>query len=540
MKSPGRFFLSLLWGLASASTAVFAIDGNAMKPPMGWNTWEGIGPTFVGADLKKAADTMAARLKQYGYEYIVADRGWEGSETSLDAYGRFIPAGRGFDTEVAGSLKGLADYCHNRGLKFGIWGIRGVPRAAYTQSLPIKGTTYTAKDIGDITSTCPWNSFNYGIKWTHPGAQAYINSVVELYASWGIDLIKIDDLLTKNTAEVYHKYDVAGYRTAIRNSGKPMVYSLSPGNSMTVDYAPHAIQNVDFFRTAGDLWDYWSSTSKSSISMMFQKASDYNQFTGPGHWADLDMLPIGTLRTGPSMLTDTEQQTAMSLWCIFRSPIILGHDIRSLNPQIMRIIANEEVIAVNQNSTNSQKIFDQDNLVIWTSDVPGTGTPITKNVAFFNLGPSTATMSVTLSQLGYSGPCRVRDLWAKAALPDVTTSFSASIPSHGSGMYKISPVSVSVAENTTSPVQSSEVMKVLMGKTQLTISYSVPFNGPVSIGLYTLRGVLVRTIVHEHKNAGNYTTVLNFGTGLSSTSLRCVLVAKIGRQTFSKKVVIVK
>jgi hypothetical protein len=335
--------------------------------------------------------------------------------------------------------------------------------------------------------------------------------------------------------EIYHLNDIAGYRTAIRSFGKPIIFSISPGNYMTVADAPHAAQNTDMFRITGDLWDSWSSMLKE-----FKMTTDYNQYNGPGHWVDLDMLPLGKLRTGPCRLTVIEQKTVMSIWCIFRAPLILGTDIRTLDAQIMSIIANEEIIAVDQNSTNSRKIFDQDSLIIWTSDVPGSGTPITKNVAFFNLRGSAATMNVALANLGYTGQCRVRDLWAKAPLADATTTFSASVPSHGSGIYKITPLNVSIAGNSKPPVQSSTVMKALADRTQLTIDYSVPFNVPVSIGLFSLQGALVNSLVNEYKNAGTYKTVLNFDRGQSNASLGCILVAKIGHRTFSKKIVIVK
>lgn len=80
------------------------------------------------------------------------------------------------------------------GLKFGLHLMRGTPRLAVERNLAIPGTPYRAADIADRTNGCYWNPDMCGVDMAKPGAQAYYNSVFDLYASWGLDVIKVDDM----------------------------------------------------------------------------------------------------------------------------------------------------------------------------------------------------------------------------------------------------------------------------------------------------------------------------------------------------------
>ena len=203
-----------VWALSSAAPALAqptsrpaAFHQWAPTPPMGWNSWDCYGPTVTEAEVKANADYMAQHLKSSGWEYVVVDIRWYvGNDTAhgyneknpdfnLDAYGRFTPAPNRFPSAAGGrGFRPLADYLHAKGLKFGIHLMRGVPVVAVQRKLPIKGTSLTAADIYSPAGQAAWLHDMYTVVAERPGAQAYYNSLFELYASWGVDLVKIDDL----------------------------------------------------------------------------------------------------------------------------------------------------------------------------------------------------------------------------------------------------------------------------------------------------------------------------------------------------------
>jgi hypothetical protein len=183
-----------------------AASGVAATPPMGWNSWDAYGTTVTEAEVKANANYMAKNLKQHGWRYIVVDIQWSeqnpqahgyrrDADLAMDAYGRLIPAVNRFPSAVGGrGFKPLADYIHGLGLQFGIHIMRGIPRRAVKANLPVFGSKVHAADIANVYSTCPWNSDMYGIDMGRPGAQAYYDAIVNLYASWGVDYIKADDI----------------------------------------------------------------------------------------------------------------------------------------------------------------------------------------------------------------------------------------------------------------------------------------------------------------------------------------------------------
>jgi alpha-galactosidase len=176
----------------------------AATPPMGWNSWDAYAETVSESAIKANAAWMAEHLKSYGWEYIVVDEGWyvtnHSTETSggapefsLDANGRYIPAVNSFPSAAEGAgFKPLADYIHSLGLKFGIHILRGIPKEAVHKNLPIAGTSYHAQAAANVSDSCPWNTYNYGLKAGSPAAQAYYNSIAKLYADWGVDFLKVD------------------------------------------------------------------------------------------------------------------------------------------------------------------------------------------------------------------------------------------------------------------------------------------------------------------------------------------------------------
>ena len=176
----------------------------AVNPPMGWNSWDCYGASVTEEDLIRNADYMAEHLKPYGWEYVVCDIQWSEptadstayhafAELCMDEYGRLMPSPNRFPSAADGKgFKPIADYIHSKGLKFGIHIMRGIPRQAVVKNVPIKGTDVHARDIAHTASICAWNSDMYGLNPVAVGAQAYYDSLFELYASWGVDFVKVD------------------------------------------------------------------------------------------------------------------------------------------------------------------------------------------------------------------------------------------------------------------------------------------------------------------------------------------------------------
>jgi alpha-galactosidase len=390
---------------------------------------------------------MAEKLARFGYNLVTVDIQWyepnatgfdyhAGAKLEMDEFGRLIPAVNKFPSAADGKgFKPLADYIHAKGLKFGIHFMRGIPRQAVAARTPAKGTGVTAADIADLNSTCKWNSDMYGVDLTKPGAQEYYDSLFEQFAAWGIDFIKIDDL----SAPTYHQAEIEAIRKAIDRTGRPIILSTSPGATPLAAGA-HVSTHANMWRISDDFWDSWPA-----LVEQFARLRDWTPYRGPGHFPDADMLPLGTISMGQRQtnFTPDEQGTLLSLWSIARSPLILGADLRKLDDATLALITNEEVIAVDQFSANNRELFHRDGFYGWVADIPGTED---RYLALFNTRPksyataASATIPVKLSELGFAGACRVRDLWQKKDLDPVTGEFAPVINAHSAGLYRLSAV----------------------------------------------------------------------------------------------------
>ena len=213
-------------------------------------------------EVRANAEYMAANLKQYGWEYVVVDIQWYEPRPSdqynahaplvMDEYSRLLPAVNRFPTAAGGrGFKPLGDYIHSLGLKFGIHILRGIPRQAVAQNTMILGTNYTAAGIADTTSVCDWNTDMYGVDPAKPGAQEYYNSLFQLYAEWGVDYVKVDDI-----ARPYRRGEIELIHKAIKNSGREMVLSLSPGPAPLAE-GEHVAMHANLWRMTDDFWDRW-------------------------------------------------------------------------------------------------------------------------------------------------------------------------------------------------------------------------------------------------------------------------------------------
>lgn len=463
-----------LYVLALALVAATAVHAEpacwkySPTPPMGWNSWDCYGAGVWESNVIANADYMARHLKRHGWNLVTIDIQWyeptahttdyrRGAGLEMDSNARLLPAANRFPLAAATrSFKPIGDYLHGEGLKFGLHLLRGIPRQAVDlDNCPILGTSVKAADIVNTNSLCAWNSDMYGVDVTKPGAQEYYDSVFALMASWGVDYVKVDDL-----SSPYHKGEIEAIRKAIDHSGRAIVLSTSPGDT-PLSQGAHIETQANLWRISNDFWDNWRS-----LRSQFSRLERWTPYRGPGHWPDADMLPLGNIRTWQTKdnwthFTKDEQFTLMTLWCIARSPLIMGGNMPKNDDFTLALMCNDEVLAVNQNSTNNRQLFRTDNELAWVADVPGSKD---KYVAIFNTGPPTAfdrpqpglaaatpnvpavdagtesrAISVSLSDLGFPGKAKFRDLWSHKSLGTFTSAFTPQINFHGAGLYRVHP-----------------------------------------------------------------------------------------------------
>jgi hypothetical protein len=354
---------------------------------MGWNSWDCYGAGVWQSNVIANADYMATLLKSHGWDVITIDIQWyeplahtteyrKGALLEMDANGRLLPAANRFPlTKDSRSFKPIADYLHAKGLKFGLHLLRGIPRQAVSQHAPILGTSARAADIADTNSVCFWNGDMYGVDMSKPGAQEYYDSVFALMASWDLDFVKVDDL-----SAPYHKPEIEAIRKAIDKTGRPIVFSTSPGGT-PLDQGEHIAAHANLWRISGDFWDDWGA-----LYAQFQRVKDWTPFRGAGHWPDADMLPLGNIRAWQEKdawthFNHDEQYTLMTLWSIARSPLILGGNLPKNDAFTLSLLTNDEVIAVNKDSTNNHELYEHGGFRAWVADVPGSAD---KYLALFN------------------------------------------------------------------------------------------------------------------------------------------------------------
>jgi hypothetical protein len=228
-------------------------------------------------------------------------------------------------------------------------------------------------------------------------------------------------------------------RKAIDQSGRPMVFSTSPG-ATPLERASHVLNHANMWRICDDFWDNWQM-----LKPQFVRCAKWAPFVGEGHWPDADMLPLGHIALRAergndrmSGFTKTEQFTLMNLWAIFRSPLMFGGDLPTNDEFTLSLLSNDEVLSVNQNSSNNKQLRSENGLIVWTADVPGTED---KYVAFFNINDAdNSEISVTLTELGISGKYSAKDLWSKEDKGSVSEKFAVSVEPHGSVLVRFSKV----------------------------------------------------------------------------------------------------
>jgi alpha-galactosidase len=433
---------------SGSATATLTLDAGptlALTPPMGWNSYDSFGSSVTESEVLSAAQAVKTQLQPFGWNTVVIDYLWFDPEQVIDANGRFLPSPSKYPSATGNQgFKPLADQVHALGLSFGIHIMRGIPRKSVTANSPIANSIYTASQAGNTSDACPWNDAMWGVRGDTDAGKAWYDSIFAQYADWGVDFVKVDDMMNPYGGNAYHQTEVDAIRAAIDKTGRSIVLSLSPGPNQTRDVA-NLNANANMWRIVNDFWD---TNGLSSLSDEFDAAYSWATTSGitQGHWPDADMLPLGYLGprcpahgSGPSGLSYNQQVTVMSLWGIMPSPLMFGGNPTQLEGDTwtVALLTNEEVLAVNQDAAGKRatRVAQQGSTEVWARDLSGGR----KAVALFNRGTLDAAVSVTFAELGVSDTPTVRDLWHREDVTGMTTGISVNVPHEGALIYTLTP-----------------------------------------------------------------------------------------------------
>ncbi len=420
----------------------------ALTPPMGWNSYDYYDTSVNEEQVKANAIYMAENLKEFGWEYIVIDIEWYGYDTGsqrekyqyipfwkveMDEYSRLLPCVQKFPSAKDGKgFQPLAEFVHNLGLKFGIHIMRGIPRNAAHAHTKILGTDKTANEIADPSNICDWNPDMYGIRPDVEGAQEYYDSIFKLYAEWGVDFVKCDDICRMDMPTA--KKEIEMLYQAIQKCGRPIVLSLSPGPAR-IEEAWHYETYANMWRITDDFWDKWDL-----LLPMFERCELWQSHVQEGCFPDCDMLTLGRLGKGfgsewQCNFTKEEQVTMLTLWCIFRSPLMIGTDLTILDEWTKKLLTNQEVLGLLSHSAGARQIKRDEKSVVWCSKDTDENAGY---LAVFNLEDKEAAVSVPWEAVSQYGICRKdgKELWSgeTAALQNMD---SVTVPAHGAKLFKI-------------------------------------------------------------------------------------------------------
>ncbi len=419
----------------------------AQTPPLGWNSFDSYGVYLHEQAAMANLEAFAEKLKPHGYEYFVIDAGWFGEFelqegtiypaekhaeiVNFNEYGLLQPS----ETYFPNGLQPIIDRCHDLGLKFGLHLMRGIPRAAVKANTPVKGTKYFAQDIADTNSICAWNSQNYGVDMSKPGAQEFYNSLVNQMAEWGVDFIKYDDL-------VPFPKEVEGVAKAIAQCGRPIVYSLSPGGHVD-ENALDSFKKAHMLRVTSDVWD-----DQKGIDDCFAAWRKWRGKEEPGFRIDMDMIPFGQLQlmnpkpeeldgsetkseirqklesgelaniellsgkgwTRWSQFTKDQMYTFITLRALSASPLMMGGDLPTLDDFSLKLITDKEMLACNQNGIMGHLVYEANGIEIWNTPEKNSDAGW---VGIFNRSNTSKKVTLQQMNLGLETTCsyKIYDIW---------------------------------------------------------------------------------------------------------------------------------
>lgn len=430
----------LIYGVANSffiltlvSAALAEKNGVSLLPARGWSSWSFIRKQPSESEIDAQALAMHRNLQSHGFQYINLDDFWYlNPSQTVDKYGRWVVDTSKFPHGIAT----LARYVHRLGLKFGLYVTPGIPVAAYNRNTPIEDTRFHARNIADTTRF--ETNYNYGesvmyyIDYSKPGAQEFIDSWARLFASWGVDYLKIDGVGKTDTS------DVQAWSSGLRKSGRSIHLALS--NSLALEDGATWRAYSNSWRITGDVEAYLPNSiggvyplaTWRNVFNHFVHASQWTRFGGPGGWNDLDSLEIGNgsydgTNVGPSpsdFFSQDERRTVMSWWVITATQLLLGTDL-TLDPDPVdqedrfdySLLQNDEVLAVDRAGVPGAPINDYLNVdpdqtngslpEIWRSKQSDN----TYSIVITNLASTTQNVTANWKSFGFTGDVIIRDLW---------------------------------------------------------------------------------------------------------------------------------
>jgi hypothetical protein len=446
--------VSILSSAPTAQAETKPPPGTDLKPVLGWSSW-----SFFRRSSDAAVDEAAARalkstgLEKLGYRYVNQDDFWyqcPGRQgPNVDRFGRWITRPAKFPPGPGGEngIQVVASYVHSLGEKFGIYVTPGISDQAVAKNTPILGTKYTADEIATTD-----RQFNYncggmtGINYSAPGAQAYVNSIVSEYASWGVDYIKLDGISDNNIA------DIQAWSNAIRTVGRPMELDITEGNySITLgptlnEYANQWEYTSDIENYGGKgLTDYANVARRFKTLALWEPAYGGKIFDG---YNDFDSVEVGNCKNNVGYsnpygsvdypqgdgLTLNQRKTVLSLWSLAASPLILGTNLTELCQTDVNLLKNQSVLAVDQDGVDSSMITSSPTEEVIAKTESGGDVA----VGLFNTTAAPETISTTASAIGLptTGSYQLTDLWTHQASTSGNT-ITATVPPHGVAFYQV-------------------------------------------------------------------------------------------------------
>jgi len=371
-----------------------SIQDFAPKPPLGWNSFDSYRSNLTADQAFTMIDVMAKEYLPFGYDYFVMDAGWyvtmnpaKHKGKGLASFGMCVVNPERFPK----GIKVLTNYAHKKGLKFGVWMMRGISKEAVKQNLPIPGTKYFSRDIADTTNICVWSGMNYGVDMTKPGAQEYYNVIIDSLASWGIDFIKVDDV-------VPNPMEIIAIANAIENGNHKMIFSLSPGD---VHHQAHMqyYKRANMLRITRDIWD-----NPLSLEKGFFAWEKFQGISGPGFWPDMDMIPFGRLDVvnkdaRKSEFNEAQMKTFITQRAMAASPLIIGGDLLTMDDFSKSLLTNREMLACNQNGVMGVNVYRAGNVDVWLT--PHSSDPRTGWIGIFNRTKTDRKVTLTKQDLGF-------------------------------------------------------------------------------------------------------------------------------------------
>lgn len=366
---------------------------------MGWNSFDCFGTAVFEHEVLANAEVLARELRPAGFDTVVVDGGWAhphamactnphqaaefNPHLAMDLEHRLVPAPERFPSAAGGrGFQPLAERIHGLGLKFGIHIMRGFPRQACYPGYPTRHGRLLPSTIADREDTCTWLNHMFGVRPGEAG-QRYYDSLFELYAAWGVDFVKADDLTSPYRAAEIEMIDRARLRC-----GRPMVLSLSPGPCPR-DAADHVARHAEMFRLSGDFWDCWAHLRRA-----FDLCASWNAFRRPGVWPDPDMLPLGRLsRRGPvgpehdSYFTDAEARSLVTLWSLFHAPLFVGGDLTVMTRPLLDLLRHAALQDLRGPAWRPDCLALDDHHALWRTTSAHDGR---QYLAWFNLGEEPA------------------------------------------------------------------------------------------------------------------------------------------------------